>query len=228
MPEEVRPLPAGDTAAPGGAKASEVTSPVDDNSVGSGSPTAGPSQAQAAPLPQPAMTTTSQPSAQPTPDPTAAVRIRIPAIGVDRAIIEVPLTHDTRTGTWERDYSLLFRRPGKDLVGHWVGSALPGQPGNTILVGHNYGYGYNGVFLRLGRLKRGQRIEVVNASGQVYTYRVTEVKSIRWKAKNQEELLQHLPYLSVDGPERLTLVTCGGSEWAPFPKRVYVVAEPGP
>jgi len=176
-------------------------------------------------------TSASGPSPQPSPSPTAriylaAVRIRIPAIGVDRSIIEVPLSYDSRSDTWTRHYEQLFRQGKKDLVGHQSGSAAPGQPGNTILVGHNYGYGVNGVFLRLGRLKPGHSIEVVNAAGQVFTYRVAEVQSVSWTTKNQQQLLEHQQYLSVQGAERLTLVTCGGSHWAPFPNRVYVVANP--
>ena len=168
------------------------------------------------------------PTSQPAATATAAIRVRIPAIGVDRSIIEVPLAYDSRSQTWKRDYTQLFRRGGKDLVGHWGGSASPGQPGNTILVGHNYGYGYNGVFLLLGRLKVGQQVEVVNAAGQTFAYRAKEVKSVPWSKKDQQEMAQHLAYLSVEGPERLTLVTCGGATWAPFPDRVYVVAEPAP
>lgn len=176
-----------------------------------------------APTPSPSPTLSPSPTATPYP---AAVRIRIPAIGVDRSIIEVPLTYDPRSETWKRDYDQLFRRGRKDLVGHYGGSASPGQPGNTILVGHNYGYGVNGVFLRLGRLKTGQQVEVVNATGQIYTYRVTEVTSVSWTTKDQQQLVKHQDYLSVEGAERLTLVTCGGSHWAPFPNRVYVVADP--
>jgi LPXTG-site transpeptidase (sortase) family protein len=156
----------------------------------------------------------------------AAVRIRIPAIGIDRSIIEVPLTYDSQTNTWNQDYGQLFRDGREDLVGHYLGSASPGQPGNTVLVGHNYGYGVNGVFLRLGHLKAGQQVEVVNATGQTFTYRVNEVTQIPWTTKDQQQLLSHQQYLSADGVERLTLVTCGGSSWAPFPDRVYVVAYP--
>ena len=158
----------------------------------------------------------------------AAVRIRIPAIGVDRSIMEVPLTYDSQSGTWERDYGQLFRQGRVDLVGHMGQSASPGQPGNTVLVGHNYGYGINGVFLRLGRLKAGQRVEIVNAAGQTFTYSVTEVIQIPWTTKDQQQSAEHQAYLSVGGVERLTLVTCGGSRWAPFPDRVYVVAHPSP
>lgn len=95
-----------------------------------------------------------------------------------------------------------------------------------ILVGHNYGYGYNGVFFRLGSLRPGQKIEVVNAVGQTFVYRVAQVERIRWHRKTLGELTQHLSLLSPSGPERVTLVSCAGAEVEPFPERIYVVAEP--
>ncbi len=133
---------------------------------------------------------------------------------------------NAKTGTVELNLKSLFRRPGTDLVGHWVGSANPGEVGNQILVGHNYGYGYNGVFLNVSRLKAGQVISVVNQAGQTFTYEVTEVKRVKWSKKNEQELRRHQAYLAMDGEERLTLVTCGGATWEPFPDRVYVVAVP--
>jgi hypothetical protein len=154
------------------------------------------------------------------------VHIRIPAIGVDRGVIEVPRVRDPRTGTWTRDLNLLFRPGRKDLVGHWGGSALLGEQGNMILVGHNYGYGYTGVFLRLGRLRAGDEVSVLDAAGGKHTYRVKTVTRVPWRKKDKAELLQHTSFLAIGGPERLTLVTCGGSQSAPFPERIYVVAEP--
>lgn len=170
---------------------------------------------------------TSTPTALPTatPLPPAPVRIRIPAIGVDRSIIELPLTYDKRRRTWTRDLDQLLRTRGKDVVGHWGGSAYPGHAGNTILVGHNFGYGYNAVFIYLDRLKAGTQVRLVDAVGQTFSYRVTEVARVPWRRKDMQELAQHQAYLATDGPERLTLVTCGGAIWAPFPVRIYVVAE---
>lgn len=175
----------------------------------------------ATPTPIPSPTRTPKP--QPPPPP---VRIRIPTLGVNRSIIALPRVRDRRTGAWTWNTNRLFRSGRSDLVGHWQGSAYPGQEGNMILVGHNYGYGYNGVFVRLGSLRRGQKIYVVNRSGQTFTYRVTEVKRLRWRLKNFGELTRHLRYLSPGGPEQLTLVSCGGANMEPFPQRVYVVAVP--
>ena len=176
----------------------------------------------------PAMiTTVVSPTLTLTPDPEARpVQIRIPAIKVKRAIIGLPQIRDKKTGSWIQDLDVLFRKGRKDLVGHYEQSAQPGQDGNTILVGHNYGYGTKGVFLKLKRLKPGKRIEVVNAAGQTFAYRVKSVHKVPWKSKSTDELLQHARLLALSGSERLTLVTCGGSTVQPFPARIYVVAEP--
>jgi LPXTG-site transpeptidase (sortase) family protein len=169
--------------------------------------------------------------ATPTPTPTRnpqarPVQIRIPAIKVKRSIIGVPQIRDKKTGSWTQDLDVLFRKGRKDLVGYYEQSAQPGQDGNTILVGHNYGYGTKGVFLKLKRLKPGKRIEVINAAGHTFAYQVKSVHKVPWKSKGTDELLQHARLLALSGSERLTLVTCGGSKVQPFPARIYVVAEP--
>jgi LPXTG-site transpeptidase (sortase) family protein len=178
------------------------------------------------PTAMPGLTPIPQPSPTALPPPPVPVQIRIPAVKVTRSIVELAPTRNAKTGTWTLDVKSLFRRPGKDLVGHWVGSSNPGQEGNMILVGHNYGYGYNGVFVDVGRLKAGQVILLVNEEGETFSYKVTTVQRLKWSKKNEQELMQHQAYLEMGGPERLTLVTCGGATWEPFPDRVYVVAEP--
>jgi LPXTG-site transpeptidase (sortase) family protein len=167
------------------------------------------------------------------PSPTAGVdlgalpvQIQIPALRVKRSILELPRIRDPETGAWTQDLDVLFRKGGKDLVGHYERSAVPGQGGNTILVGHNYGRGSRGVFLKLGRLKRGREVSVVNAAGRTFTYRVTAVEKVPWRRRNAKELVRHAKLLAVSGPERLTLVTCGGANFQPFPVRIYVIAEP--
>ena len=110
-------------------------------------------------------------------------------------------------------------------MGHWVGSAYPGEEGNMVLAGHNYGYGYNGVFVRLGSMRPGQKVYIVNSVGQTFRYRVTQVKRLKWRSKDFRELSQHLGFLTPGGTERVTLVSCGGADIEPFPERIYVVAE---
>jgi len=176
-------------------------------------------------MPLPTFTPTPTPVPSPTPPP-APVQIRIPALGITRSIVKLPRVRDRRTGAWMWNTKSLFRSGRADLVGHWQGSAYPGQEGNMILVGHNYGYGYNGVFVRLGSLRAEQKVYIVNKAGQTFTYQVKTVKRVKWRLKNFGELTQHLSFLSPGGPERLTLVSCGGANFEPFPERVYMVAEP--
>jgi sortase A len=57
----------------------------------------------------------------------------------------------------------------KQGVGHHIGSADPGRPGNVVLSGHNDIYGE--VFRDLDKLAPGDEIRVATAS-QVFTYRV--------------------------------------------------------
>jgi LPXTG-site transpeptidase (sortase) family protein len=194
-------------------------------------------------LPVPTMTVTPWPLSTatalptPTPIPTAApaptraslpapVQIRIPAIGVNRSIVPLSRSVDKRTGALIWDTRRLFRSGRSDLVGHLEGSAYPGEQGNMILVGHNYGYGYNGVFVRLGSLKAGHKVIVVDKAGQTFTYQVTKVQRLKWRDKDFAELTQHLSFLAPGGPERVTLVSCAGADVEPFPERIYVVAEP--
>jgi LPXTG-site transpeptidase (sortase) family protein len=182
------------------------------------------------PSPMPTATLPSAPTPTPTPTPLPApppapVQIRIPAIGVKQSIIALPRTIDRATGGWTWDTKKLFRSGRSDLVGHSQGSAYPGQEGNMILVGHNFGYGYNGVFVSIGRLKAGNEVIVVNQAGQTFRYRVTTVQRVKWRTKDFAELTQHLAFLSPGGPERVTLVSCAGADVEPFPERVYVVAD---
>lgn len=95
-----------------------------------------------------------------------------------------------------------------------------------ILVGHNYGIGHNGVFVGLPRLRSGDKIQVVTKSGETFTYRVKTVKRVKWQRKNFAELTQHLNFLAIGGAERVTLVSCTGADFEPFPERIYVVADP--
>jgi LPXTG-site transpeptidase (sortase) family protein len=181
--------------------------------------------------PIPTHTATPTPIASPTPTatplpPPAPIQIRIPALGVSRSIVPLPRARDPATGAWMWNTERLFRSGRSDLVGHWQGSANPGQEGNMVLVGHNYGYGYNGVFVRLGSLRRGDKVTVINSAGGTFVYEVQRVQRVPWRLQNFGELTQHLAFLAIGGPERLTLVSCAGADFEPFPERVYVVANP--
>lgn len=87
----------------------------------------------------------------PTPGPEQAIRIQIPAIGVDAPIVQ--------GDGWEQL---------KKGVGQHLGSADPGQKGNVVLSAHNDVFGE--IFRDLDRLQPGDQIILfTNQRSYVYT-----------------------------------------------------------
>lgn len=91
----------------------------------------------------------------PTPGPEQARRLQIPAIDVDKPIVQ--------GDDWEQL---------KKGVGQYIGSSLPGQPGNLVLSAHNDIYGE--IFRHLDELKPGDEI-IISTERQSYTYVVNDV-----------------------------------------------------
>lgn len=85
-------------------------------------------------------------------------RIQIPSIGADWYFYE---------GV---DLSIL-----KDGPGHYMGTPLPGQPGNAAIAGHRTTYG--APFNRVDELKSGDEITITYVTGAefTYSYRTTEI-----------------------------------------------------
>jgi sortase A len=98
------------------------------------------------------------PLPMPTPGPEQAVRIQIPAIGVDAPVVE--------GDDWE---SL------KRGAGHHIGSANPGESSNCIISAHNDIFGE--IFRRLPDLDLGDQVFVHTAT-QVYRYVITQKRII--------------------------------------------------
>ena len=89
----------------------------------------------------------------PTPAPGQAIRIQIPAIGVDATIVQ--------GDSWEQ------LRKG---VGQHLGTGIPGQPGNVVLSAHNDFAGE--IFRYLEDLQPGDKI-LLMTTVQQFTYIVT-------------------------------------------------------
>jgi len=98
------------------------------------------------------------PLPMPTPGPEQAIRIQIPAVGVDAPVVE--------GDDWE---------PLKQGAGHHVGSANPGESGNCVISAHNDIFGE--IFRDLPDLDLGNEVFVHTAS-QVYRYVVTQKRII--------------------------------------------------
>jgi LPXTG-site transpeptidase (sortase) family protein len=135
------------------------------------------------------------------------VRLEIPTLGVEAAIVGVPRTNNDWDVQWLGDQ-----------IGYLEGSAYPTWLGNTVLAGHvNRPNGQPGSFSRLTTLKWGDEI-VIYANGQPHVYAVREV-------------FQTSPYdLEVldrsDDYDWLTLITCRqyDPEIETYQERTVVVA----
>lgn len=124
------------------------------------------------------------------------VRLSMPSLGATMEVYEVGVVN----GEWEvAEYA----------AGYHVGTALPGNDGNTVISGHA---GLRGaVFRDLGSLQPGDEI-VVETAGWRYVYRVQRSFKV-WP--NQVEVM----YPTLE--PTLTLITC--TNWDT--QRLIVVAE---
>ena len=91
-------------------------------------------------------------------------------------------------------------------AGWYVDSALPGQPGLSIIDGHISGYyNENGIFQKLHMLRAGDTYTVELGSGDVLHYEVTSVQSVSLKEAAKAMMTREESIKS-----QLNLVTCGG------------------
>ncbi|MFC4031829.1 class F sortase [Streptomyces polygonati] len=177
----------------------------------------GPAPAATATTPRPATPATAAPPTATGVTPMARslpLRLRVPAIGVDTAVIPLGLNSD---GT-ARVPPIAAHAP----AGWYDGSPTPGQTGPSVLLGHvtvgSYG---DGVFLRLNRMRRGDRVMVARADGTVATFAVDSVRTVP-----KSRFPTASVYGNVDHPA-LRLITCGGtrvSGGGGYPDNVIVYA----
>ena len=125
--------------------------------------------------------TTTQPvlPIEPAAEGEATARIRIPAIGVDKVVVEGVTLADLKKGP-----------------GHYPETPLPGQEGNAAIAGHRTTYG--APFHRLDELTPGDEIIVTTVQGE-FTYEVTETHIV---SPTQVDVLED------KGDNRLTLSAC--------------------
>ncbi len=101
--------------------------------------------------------------------------------------------------------SILYLPALKKGVAHAVGTALPGQIGNTYLFAHStdafYNVAtYNAVFYLIGKLSSGDEVDIYY-KGKKIRYEVYEKKVVE---PDSSEYLEPL----IDGEKTLTLQTC--------------------
>ena len=111
---------------------------------------------------------------------------------------------------WEvADYAVGFHRD----------SALPGQPGNTVLSGHNNTKGE--VFRNLSRIKVGDPISV-KVGDREYRYVVTQKVLLDERGVSEQKQQLNTRWIERTADERLTLVSCW--PYSTNSKRLIVVA----
>jgi hypothetical protein len=188
-------------------------------------------------LPSPTPSPTASPEVEapdlPTPAPVNStgriVRLVIPRLGVDRAVVPLGFTKSSQGGVdWATD-KLFANANRKDLIGQTITSVNPGEGGNIVLMGHNYDNGYyawEDAFVNIKSLTPGDLIIAYTEGGGEYHYAVQLVKKVPWREENAAEAAKHFKYLGPTASEQLTLVTCGGANVFPWQARLYVVAVP--
>ena len=98
--------------------------------------------------------------------------LTISSIGVKVPVVYVDQKSET-----------VFQKALQSGVVHYPGTALPGQAGNVYIFGHSSDYAwvksnYKSVFALLPRMKIGDMIQITDADGKIFEYRVTETKVI--------------------------------------------------
>ena len=138
------------------------------------------------------------PPPPPPADGDAVAQIRIPAIGLDKIVVQGVAVADLKKGP-----------------GHYPGSPLPGQPGNAAIAGHRTTYG--APFNRIDELKEGDQILVTTTQG-AFEYQVRQQLIV---APDQVEVLDDF------GDDRLTLTACH-PKYSARQRIVVVAALQGP
>lgn len=146
----------------------------------------------------------------------APAGLQIPSLDVDDAAV-VPVGIDATGG---------LEIPGAHEVGWYRFGARPGAGAGSIVLAAHVAYdGEDGVFRHLGSLEPGATVVVETADGRQLGYRVDSV-AVHPKADLPIDDL-----FTPSSPERLVLITCGGSfnpQLRHYDSNVVVIATPAP
>ena len=157
-----------------------------------------PSSVVGSPTPTVPPTTTDTPGPPPTPAPSSSPisRIIIPAARVN-APIEVK----------GLDRYHAMQDPSTPKIVAWYDfSSLPGHGGNVVMAGHvDYVHYGPAVFWYLTELKPGDVIELKQADGSLYYYKVFYNELVNARETNFNTIVGPTPQ------EQVTLITCGGA-----------------
>ncbi|WP_238547243.1 class F sortase [Actinoplanes friuliensis] len=137
------------------------------------------------------------PRAFPVLDPSTPKRLTIPAIKVEAPILGVGLAKDGSVDTPP------LKRHNE--AGWFNQGPTPGQFGPALIVGHADTRTGPSVFHNLGKLKPGQKIEILREDHQVAVFQINSVEHY-----NKQKLPIKRVYADYSRPS-LRLLTCGGN-----------------
>ena len=120
-------------------------------------------------------------------------RVRIPSIGVNSRLMALGLADD----------GALEVPPGPTPAGWFTGAPTPGQRGPAVIAGH-VRYKVPGVFIRLGTIRVGAKIQVDRKDGRTATFKVTSVAHYTKSRFPASKVYGNLDHAG------LRVITCGG------------------
>jgi LPXTG-site transpeptidase (sortase) family protein len=87
------------------------------------------------------------------------------------------------------------------VAGWYSGSAVPGEKGASVIIGHVDTKTAPAVFYKLRQLRKGETVKVERSDGKTVTYKVDSIEQVH---------KDRFPTRRVYVEEGLRLVTCGG------------------
>ncbi|ROQ59895.1 sortase family protein [Streptomyces sp. 840.1] len=162
------------------------------SSATTGSPSPGPATASgpSSPSGSEAGSTSAKPASPP-------VRVSIPSLGIDSAVMRLGLNADGTVEVPPADKGM--------TVGWYTGGSVPGRPGPAVLIGHNDTRFGRAVFHDLKKIAKGADIAVRDKRGTEIHFQVTGRETASKKA---------FPTSRVYGrteARALRLITCDGA-----------------
>jgi len=138
--------------------------------------------------------------------------LEIPAIDLEAPLMKLGMTDD---GEVELPP---YEKP--DTAGWFKHSAVPGDDGASVIIGHVDTKTEPAVFFRLRHLRKGQKIRVERSDGEVAEYRVDSIERVP---------KERFPTRKVYIEPGLRLVTCGGEfDWSAGEYRDNVIVYASP
>ncbi|MEU3458343.1 class F sortase [Streptomyces sp. NPDC006733] len=148
----------------------------------------------AAPPPKP--TTTTEAPAATTTDNTPT-RVKIPSLGVDSSLLRLGLNTDQTVQVPPSDQGM--------TAGWYVNSAVPGERGASVVIGHNNTRYGKAVFHDLQKIKKGADIAITGTNGKTTHFTVTTTETVSKKSFPTQKVYTPTP------TPTLRLITCDGS-----------------